>query len=481
MSAADRPTGGRALSRPHAWSAALCLSLIAGLLFLPAVAADAAIGSADLSVSGSVSPDPATAGDAITLRFGVHNDGPDAAEDVTLVAELPDGLTVDPTSMSPGACVAAGATVTCPLGSMAAGPPNAQVTILVIARDVVDETSFDVPVSVSASTGDPDDTNNDLIVMSTVVPRPRSQSDVALTSVNNVPNPVTGGYDLGSTAAVTNLGPGNATGVTLTDTLAPGETFVTGGSDPSCIVASGVVTCALGGMSSGDVVTVLIITKTPHVSADTTIHDRFSVTSAEDVSHGNDTLDVATAVRAHRGDFVAGYVPPSRSTTWLTDATQWSNGDPVATTADTTVALIGIPGGGPGGPVVVSERPCGLPFSCMTLHRSNGPFSSAPHGTFGNLIAVSVPSGYGASNPITGIFLDNWSVLGTGWASFDVSYRPDGSGSPATLSSCGGWKSTGPPCVSSLGRSFSWWNRYSFGDLRSVVRFTAGGTFGRER
>jgi hypothetical protein len=38
-----------------------------------------------------------------------------------------------------------------------------------------------------------------------------------LTSVHNVPNPVTGGYDLGATATVTNLGPGDATGVTVTD------------------------------------------------------------------------------------------------------------------------------------------------------------------------------------------------------------------------------------------------------------------------
>ena len=119
------------------------------------------------------------------------------------------------------------------------------------------------------------------------------------------------------------------------------------------------MTCALGDMPNGDVATVLIITKTPQVGADTTIHDVFTVTSADDVTHGNDTLDVATAVRAPRADFVAGYVPPSSSTTWLSDATQWSHGNPVATTADPTVALVGIPGGGPGGPVVVTERPCG--------------------------------------------------------------------------------------------------------------------------
>ena len=94
---------------------------------------------------------------------------------------------------------------------------------------------------------------------------------------------------------------------------------------------------------------------------------------------------------------------------------------------------------------------------------------------------MSVPNGYGASNPITGVFLDNWSVLGSGWAPFSVSYQANGTGTPTTLSSCGGWKRTGPPCVSSLDRSFAWWNAYSFADLRTVVRFTNGGTFGRGR
>ena len=217
--------------------------------------------------------------------------------------------------------------------------------------------------------------------------------------------------------------------MTLTDTLAPGESFVAGGSDPSCASSAGVVTCTLGDMASGDVDKVLIVTKTPKVDADTTIHDAFAVLAPEDDTPGNDALDVATAVRARRADFVAGYVPASGSTTWLNDATQWSHGDAVATVADPAVAFIGIPGGGPGGPVTITERSCGAPFACMTLRRVNGSFFPAPRGVFGNLIQVSVPSGY-ASNPITGVFLDNWSVLGSGGEPFKVSYQ---SGSTGTI------------------------------------------------
>ena len=257
-------------------------------------------------------------------------------------------------------------------------------------------------------------------------------ADVSV-SVQNAPNPVTGGYDLGSTVTVTNEGPGDATSVTLTDTLAPGESFVGGGSDPSCSADAGVVTCPLNDLASGDVATVLIVTKTPSVSADTTIHDVFAVSAAEDDTPDNSTLDVSTTVRAPSADFVAGYVPASSTITWLNDATQWSHGDAVATVADPTVAFVGIPGGGPGGPVVVTERACTAPFACTSSFRSHRRFFPVAGGTFGNLVDVSVPSGYGAANPITGIFLDNGSELDWGWSPFKVSFQPNSTGTPSVL------------------------------------------------
>jgi hypothetical protein len=299
--------------------------------------------------------------------------------------------------------------------------------------------------------------------------------------VINVPDPVTGGYDLGSTATATNLGPGDATGVTLTDTLAPGGSFVAAGSDPSCTESAGAVTCVLGDMASGDVATVLIITKTPQVATDVTIHDSFSVVAPEDSSLRNNVLDVATEVRAPRADFVAGYVPASQSTTWLTDATQLSRGNPVATTADPIVASVGIPGGGPGGPVIVTERLCGEPFDCVTLRRATGGFHPASEGVSGSLIQVSVPNGYDESNPVMGIFWDDWSVIGSGRGTFKVWYHDGAADTPIVLPSCGWWRHTSPPCVTAIGRSFAWWDRWTFADLRTSVRFTNDGTFGRGR
>jgi uncharacterized repeat protein (TIGR01451 family) len=483
ISTAGRPTVGRTSSRRRPWGVVLSLALVSGLLFLPAISANAAAGTADLSVSGRVSPDTASGGGTLTFKFNVHNEGPDPALDTTLVAELPPGLTLTSISPSSGSCGAASSTLTCALGTLDKGQSDISVGILVVTPDVDVETLFDVQGTVTASTSDPDDTNNALVVTGFVEPRLKDLADVELTSVHNVPNPVTGGYDLGSTATVTNLGPGDATGVTLSDALSPGEAYVTAGSDPSCSASAGTVTCVLSDMANGDVATVLIVTKTPQVDADTTIHDAFAVTATEDGTPDNDALDVATEVRAPRADFVAGYVPSSDSTTWLNDATRWNRDDPRATNADTTVAFVGIPGGGPGGPVVVTELPCGAPFACVTARRTDGRFfSDHAQGVFGSLVHVSVPSGYGASNPITAVFLDDRSILGHTWHPFKVTYQSDATGLSNVLSSCGGWRHrTGPPCVSSIGRPFERWNHYGFADLRTVVRFIDGGTFGRGR
>jgi uncharacterized repeat protein (TIGR01451 family) len=62
------------------------------------------------------------------------------------------------------------------------------------------------------------------------------------------------------TLTVNNLGPSNATGVTVTDTLPPGATFVVAGSSPECSAVGQNLTCVLGDVADASFPTVLTVT-----------------------------------------------------------------------------------------------------------------------------------------------------------------------------------------------------------------------------
>lgn len=434
----------------------------------------------DLSIQKE-GPAQVAPGDTFSYTIRVTNEGPDQARVVTVEDALPVGVSFVGATTSVGSCAEASGTVSCALGSLGTGA-NASIGIEVRADALLGIDPIVVSNTASVTSDRPDRNPNDDVsepVLTNVVPI--SEVDLALTAVANTPNPVTGGYDVGYTATVTNLGPDTVSGAMLTDVLSPGETFVAMGSGPSCSSTLGVVSCGLGDLAGGGTVSVLIVTRTPKVDVETTIHDGFAVAAIGDGTPGNDALDVATTVLPRRPDFAAAYVPAGAETTWITDATQWVKSNPVATMADPTVALIGLPGGGSGGPVTIKERPCGGAFACMRVG-VNGVSYPAPKGIFGNLVSVTIPPGYGPSNPVTAIFLDNWSVVGWGWDPFKVSYQDDTTGAfTDRLPWCGGWKRTGPPCVSVMSRLFSWWNAYVNGDLLTVARFTKNSTFGRGR
>jgi len=70
-----------------------------------------------------------------------------------------------------------------------------------------------------------------------------------LAVVKTQPALVTEGHNLTYHLDVTNNGPANATGVTVTDTLPTNSTFVSASS--GCVSAAGVVTCTVGDLASG--------------------------------------------------------------------------------------------------------------------------------------------------------------------------------------------------------------------------------------
>ncbi len=91
-----------------------------------------------------------------------------------------------------------------------------------------------------------------------VAPIDTPSAEVSVTNTGS-PDPVTVGSSLTYTMTVTNNGPDAATGVTLTDTLPTGVTYVSATpSQGACLEAGGVVTCSLGDLANGAIATVTI-------------------------------------------------------------------------------------------------------------------------------------------------------------------------------------------------------------------------------
>ena len=204
------------------------------------------IASADVRLAKTTAPDPVAAGATVTSTLTATNGGPNTAEGVTIVDELPTGVTFDPAA-SPG-CTATGQMVTCPVGTLAAGASVSRtVTALVPATS--DATSLSDVGTVEATTSDPD-LGNDTAGSTVEVVR---QADLVVDKVGPT-DPVVPGAQFVYTISVTNDGPSNAGPVTLTDTLPDGLTALS--TDQPLDVCPSPTRCQLPGLAAGDTFTV---------------------------------------------------------------------------------------------------------------------------------------------------------------------------------------------------------------------------------
>lgn len=86
---------------------------------------------ADLQVTATDAPDPVTLGGTVTYTLTVRDAGPDDAAQVVLTDLLPVGATFVSAAASQGGCTRAAGTLTCALGTLAAG---ATATVEVVVR-----------------------------------------------------------------------------------------------------------------------------------------------------------------------------------------------------------------------------------------------------------------------------------------------------------------------------------------------------------
>ena len=241
--------------------------------------------SADLSVSKVDSADPVPAGDGFSYTITVGNLGPSDAALVQLVDLLPAEVSFVSAVPDQGSCSELAGTVTCDLGTIADG---GSVDVLIAVNVPADAAAGTITnnASVTTSTTDPvvanDSTSEDTVI--------EISADVAVSKIDSA-DPVAAGSSFFYTVSVDNLGPSDAVGIVVTDTLPAGVTFVSAVPDQgSCSELAGVVTCSLGSLAtsvSADVViTVSVPAGTP---AGTVLTNDVSLTSTTpDPAAGND-------------------------------------------------------------------------------------------------------------------------------------------------------------------------------------------------
>lgn len=197
---------------------------------------------ADLAITKTAVSPTVNAGDTASYTIGVTNAGPsDAAGSIMVVDTLPVGLSYLSSSSAWNCTVAtptsSGQTITCVLGSGGGLAIGAVASTLTITTQV-DSTLTAGTLTNSAVVGSPTADSNRADNTATASLQVGQSADLSIAKTH------TGSGTIGKitefSLAVRNIGPSTATGVTVTDTLPRGLTYVdTTNSDPawSCVAA----------------------------------------------------------------------------------------------------------------------------------------------------------------------------------------------------------------------------------------------------
>lgn len=232
---------------------------------------------ADLSITKS-GPGGVTSGQNITYTILVTNNGPSTANNVVVSDPTPSNLTFVQNS---GGC---NTSYPCTIGTLA---PNASVTI---TSTYSTSPSFSGNVSntasVSASTADPDTSNNQVTATTNV----GAQADLVVTK--NGPATVPAGQNVTYTITVTNNGPSPAASTVVSDPTPVGIAFLSN--------AGGCTTtypCSLGTLAAGQTVTITSTYNVPPTYSGSSISNTASASSAiSDPNGANSSATATTAV-----------------------------------------------------------------------------------------------------------------------------------------------------------------------------------------
>jgi len=278
--------------------------------------------SADVVVTMSASPNPATVSNALTYTITITNYGPSTATSVRSSYALPPGTTYvtnldlltgqvcDPNPVITSN--ANGVVVTLSHGDF---PKDRGVAlqVTVIPNNIG---SFTNVVTVAGNETDPNPANN---TVTNITPVNVASADLAVTMVDS-PDPVLVGNNVTYIITVVNNGPSTALGVMLTNTLPPNVTVISNfTSQGTRSLASGTISCNLSDLDSGASATLTIVVQT--TSAGTLTNTAHVASSVQDPFKSNNTA--AVKVVAQVPQLLVSHSNSSLTLSWPAEANRY--------------------------------------------------------------------------------------------------------------------------------------------------------------
>lgn len=206
---------------------------------------------ADASVGISASPSPVAVGQNVTYTVMVTNGGPSAVMQMLVTNALPANAILQSYAASQGACTNAAGEITCDLGVMEAGGV-ASLTAVVTPQQIGVLSNY---ARVTPSQVDLNQANNFVSLLTPV----RYLADVSI-ATRESRDPAPFGQPFTYTLTVSNRGPQLAASLVVTDQLPAGFQLANvTPSQGSCSNESGIITCQLGDLASGNQATIQII------------------------------------------------------------------------------------------------------------------------------------------------------------------------------------------------------------------------------
>ncbi len=310
--------------------------------------------SADLSLTKSGPPTVSATG-SVTYSLVVANAGPSDATALTVTDVLPAGVTFVSASGTGWTCTAAGnVSVDCTLPSLPTGATAPTITVVVTAPPQA--VSLSNTASVASTTSDPDLTNNTDSATTGV----SAVADLAIAKSGPATVVAAGAvsYDL----VVTNAGPSDAVGLSVSDSLPAGVTFVSvAGTGWTCSHAGNVsVACTTPTLATGVTAPAITVVVTAPVQA-TSLTNTASVASTTadpDVTDNSDSVTTAVTASADVAIVKSGPAAVPANGTVTYDLVVSNAGPSDAATITVTDAL-------PGGVTFVSANGAG--WACSNV------------------------------------------------------------------------------------------------------------------